>query len=406
MSRHTRRVRARYSFAVAATALILLAGCRQRLLSGAGVDPDRVRAIEQAIAQLRGRPFGASAHVDVLDRDAMAATVMRLRERDENLHILRIRSIVDRAFGDPWTTDPIGAMRRLPADNAFAVYSPSDDTLFLSRARLESAATIDLREFVHGGQTLAELVVTHELAHAWQHRHFPALFAVTDDIDEWETQHALIEGDAEVTTLALMEHAVDDHALDTYQRLRQRMAAAAGQQPESNRDWQLRYAYTPRYLSRIVRERGWAGLNAFLDDPPRATAAILEPLAQAQLDSSGDQQFLCPAGWQYAADTRIGAFQIPPLLRMSPKTTLEMAGWRGDRLQICVRGDDLQWRWHTRWDSEAAATSFVAAVRAHLQRQHPQVTFGEGDSVRVSPVSWIERRGRVVSVADGRVATP
>ncbi|HVN87301.1 MAG TPA: hypothetical protein VMW17_20905 [Candidatus Binatia bacterium] len=382
--------------------ILLLAACRVPA-PGIAVNADRVRAITQAIAELRQRDFATPPRVEVLDRDAMAAAVTRVRARDESLRILRVRSIVDRAFGDPWTTDPLGAVRKLPTDNSFGVYSPSDDTLFLSRARLETPVVPDLGEFLRDGQTLADVVIIHELAHAWQHRHFPALFAPSDDIDRWETQHALIEGDAEVTTVALLQHGVDERALDSYQQLRQRMATTAGQEPARNRDWQFRYACTPRYLAGIVRSGGWKTLNELLDRPPRATGALLEPDAWSAA-AADDPPFACPEGWDRAVDTRIGAFQIPPLLRMLPKTMLGAAGWRADRLQVCVRGEDVRWRWTTHWRSEATARDFAAAARAHLQRQHPAVHLSDGDAIHISPLSWLERRGRTVVVADGRAA--
>lgn len=360
-----------------------------------------MEAIQEAIATLRGRPFGSPPYVAILDGEAMADTVMRLRMEDDSLRILRIRAVVDRAFGDPWTLDPAGAMRRLPTNAAFGIYSPSDDTLFLSRARLQSSLAIDLRDFLRDGQALAELVITHELAHAWQHWHFSSLFAPTDDIDRWETQHALLEGDAEVTTLALTRHAVDAHAVDEYVRFRRRMATVAGQQPDTNRDWQLRYDLTTRHLCNVVRERSWKGLNAFLDDPPRATATLFEPNLVLQDDA--DDPLACATGWDLAVDTAIGAFQIPPLLKMS-KALLAAGGWRNDRLQICVRGEDFQWRWVTRWDSDDAATNFFDAARAHFQRQHPGATQAAANRIDLSPVQWLERRDRIVQMADSSVS--
>ncbi|MBI3387866.1 MAG: hypothetical protein HY027_09010 [Deltaproteobacteria bacterium] len=340
-----------------------LIGCGPRLITSGGVNADRVAAIEQAIATLRGRPFVPAANVAVLDSAAMGAVVTRLRLSDDSRRILGIWATIDHAFGDD-QTDALDSVRRLPTDTSFGVYSPADDTVFIARARLDTSLAIGLREFLSGGQALAEIVLTHELAHAWQRRHFAALFAPTTDVDEWTAHQAVIEGDAEVTTLALTQHAIDAGALEAYLAMRRRMAVAAGQHPDTNRDWQLRYDRATRALCDVARGRGWAALNALLANPPETTAAILDPEAATSTATDAiDEPLTCPVGWDRAVDTGVGAFHIPPLLQLKTGPLLAMDGWRSDRLQICVRAEssDFAWRWQSRWADDAAAERFHMA---------------------------------------------
>lgn len=390
-----------------------LTGCGPRLITSAGVDADRVAAIEQAIATLRGQPFVPAANVAVLDPAAMSAVVTHLRLSDDSLRILGIWAVIDRAFGDD-STDALDAVRRLPTDTSFGVYSPADDTLFIARARLDRSWAIGLRDFLTGGQIVAEVVLTHELAHAWQRRHFAALFAPTTDVDEWTAHQAVIEGDAEVTTLALTQHAIDAGALEAYLVMRRRMAVSAGQHPDTNRDWQLRYDRATRVLCAVARGRGWVALNAVLANPPTTTAAILDPVATDSTTTDAiDEPLTCPAGWDRAVDTGVGAFHIPPLLQIKTSPLLAMDGWRSDRLQICVRAEsnDFAWRWQSRWDNDAAAERFYMAGRRHLQRRYPSIDVATDvatdvarDSVRASPARWIARRGRSVMMVDSSVA--
>jgi hypothetical protein len=390
---------------------VMLAGCHARLITGTGVDSARVSEIQDAIARLRGMPFRPPARIEVLDGEAMRATELRLRESDDSLHILRIWSVIDRAFGDPWKHSPAQAARELPRGTSFGVYSPSDDVLFLSRPRLQSSSGPDLRGFVEDGQALAEIVITHELAHAWQHRHFPLLFAPTSDVDRWDTQHALLEGDAEVTTLALTQGSVSQESVRAYLRLRYRMAESAGQHPHENRDWQLRYDRATRYLSAVVRREGWKGLNALQTRPPSSTAAILQTDFGDQLRQAAvardEEGMTCPRGWRLAVDTAVGAFGAPSLLKLGSPPPLAIAGWRYDRLQICLRdgSEDFIMYWRTRWDSDAAATAFYEAALAHLQRRHPGAAPAMQDRFYVFPNAWLERRGRLVVMADSNLAT-
>ncbi len=373
------------------------AGCRQRL--GPEVDSARLLDIQHRIAALRGLPFAPAARVEVLDAAAMSATVTRLRESEDSLRILRVWSQIDAAFGDPWTKTPAQAARELPTNNSYGVYSPSDDTLFLSRDRLgplEEGLAIHRRELI-------EIVLTHELAHAWQHRHFPALFEPTGDVDCFATRHALLEGDAEVTTLALTEGGTDDAALERYLRFRHAMAVAAGQHPDSNRDWQLRYEKALRFLVGVVRRDGWKGLNALLLEPPTETAAVLAPETASCAAAVPVDSFACPAGWRLVADTAVGSFGMPPLLGIKP-APLAMSGWCGDRLQVCVRDGsaDTAWRWASRWRTSDDAARFAAAVRDHLRRRHPELA-GEGGSLRPAPACWVVQQGADVIAADTNV---
>jgi len=373
-----------------------LVGCGERLVAPS-IEPARVLEIERRIAALRGLPFDPPARVEVLDPTQMSATVTRLRESDDSLRILRVWSQIDGAFGDPWKVTPLEAARRLPTDNSYGVYSAADDTLFLSRGRLNP-----LPDFVGDRRQLVEIVVTHELTHAWQHRHFPELFEPTSDVDWFAARHALLEGDAEVTTLALIEGDTDDRALEKYLRFRREMADAAGQHPDRNRDWRLRYDEALRHLVGVVRRRGWDGLNGLLAHPPRATVAILER-AGAGCEGERDEPLPCPDGWRLAVATAVGAFNIPSLLQLRP-APLAMKGWCGDWLQICRRNDshDFAWRWQSIWRTEDEAESFAAEVRRRLGRQHERAS--EADPVSPSPASWIERRGRRVAAADSNVA--
>jgi len=378
------------------------AGCRQGLV-GPEIDSAQLLDIQRQIATLRGLPFEPPARVELLDAAAMSATVTRLRESEDSLRILRVWSQIDAVFGDPWTKTPAETVRALPTDNSYGVYSPSDDTLFLSRGRLKPSWG---ESFAGDRRRLIEIVVTHELAHAWQHRHFPALFQPTRDVDAFAARHALLEGDAELTTLALVEGGTDDAALERYLRFRHAMAEAAGQHPDSNRDWQLRYDQSLRFLVGVVRRDGWEGLNRLQLDPPTATAVILEPNVSlcTAAGVARDDSFECPAGWRRTVDTAVGTFNMPPLLRIKLAPP-DMSGWCGDRLQICVRDGsaDAAWRWTSRWRTRIDAARFAEAVRDHLRRQHPALA-GAGGSLRPAPAGWVVQQGVVVAAADSNAS--
>jgi hypothetical protein len=378
----------------ALAALLLLAACRTRFPEVV-IDEPRIADISAAIGRLRGLPAHAPAQVAVVDGEAMADVLRRLRSREESLQLLRTWAVIDGAFGDPWTDTIEAHIAKLPVDATFAVYSPDDDRVFVAGdlwARLQGLSAEETRD-------AERIALTHELVHAWQHRRFPQLYAPTTDVDEWTALWAQREGDAEVTTMALTRDRVDPETIDAYISFRWRMAVSGGQDP-ARRDWRLRYDAATRALSDVVQTHDWQALNELASHPPRSVAALLNAApAGIAIDPPRLAPLICPDGWKLSVATSVGSFHIPELLKWKGANRLEVDGWRGDRLEICTAGADFAWRWDTQWDSVETSAAFFAAARAHLQRQHPAASLPAGDVARISATRWLIRRDRTVIMA-------
>lgn len=153
------------------------------------------------------------------------------------------------------------------------------------------------------------------------------------------------------------------------------------------------YSDGPAYISDVLDEEGWSGVDERMEEPPTTTSEIIhrepvEPTTVSVPDHSTEAWERYSVGqngaevageasvfvmlWYQA--TEYDADTIDPGLLHQPDhpeatrnyVSESSDGWAGDTLYPYQRGDDDGYVWATEWDTEADAAEFEASYREIL----------------------------------------
>src|SRR5262249_46527310 len=229
----------------------------------------------------------------------------------------------------------------------------------------------------------AKGVLVHEMVHALQDQHFglSKLHAATYDDDAELALAALIEGDAQFTTIELLqkEQPFIARMLDT--RL----------EKSKNLQNAFLYGVGARYVQEMKKKGGWRAVNGrFLFFPPTSTAEILHPGERITPLNLGPGK-------------RLGEFGIIRLFHANEKTRPDCvsaaAGWRGDRV-IEDHGGDA---WLVAFATPEQASTFRKTLGELRTAEQPKVKRGtEGEAIvwklNKARRAIVQRGSRVVEV--------
>jgi hypothetical protein len=288
------------------------------------VDP-RVRA-ERLIAAaegLRGLRRRRPVAVRVLDRRGMAEVVARILRRDR-----------DPTLGAGWNA----------ALHALGVLRPGEDLAALLRrsltqgvAGLYDPATRRLYVVDAAGGAPASVIV-HEATHALQDQAFdlrrPVFGARPRDEDGATAAHAVIEGDATVVQERFLTSegllGALGEGLAALQQLHE--AGDVSLPPFLEREQTFPYLQGAAFVAAVRARGGEALVGRALRQPPRTTAAILDPARYLAGDPPAAHVAVpaVPRGARRILDTTFGA---EDLVALTGDGTLA-ARWRGGRIVV------------------------------------------------------------------------
>ena len=223
----------------------------------------------------------------------------------------------------------------------------------------------------------AKGVLVHEMVHALQDQHFglSKLHAATYDDDAELALAALIEGDAQFTTIEVLknEQPFISKMLDT--RL----------EKSKNLQNAFLYGVGARYVQELKKKGGWRAINSrFLFFAPTSTAEILHPGERITPLNLGPGK-------------RYGEFGIVRLFHGSDATRADCvsaaAGWRGDR----VIEDHGGTAWLVAFATAEQAATFRKTLVALRNAEGPKARgVSEGESI-----TWKTSKGRRAIVQRG-----
>ncbi|MFC4550753.1 MULTISPECIES: hypothetical protein [Halorussus] len=219
-----------------------------------------------------------------------------------------------------------------------------------------------------------EVVLAHELTHALQFQHgliSPTRSQLRGEFSRWTTDArlvatSLVEGDAMWVTRQYHDRYAtgNEYSVAEYNRTLSRAA------------WPHSVGGTPYYYGYRYYERTDAApdaRSAAIRDPPSASAGLLHPGAPTDAGSAAGVPDAPPtdiAGFErYHTDT-VGELVVRHALRMngrSFRTAAEAAdGWAADRMYYYRDGPRKATHWVTVWQNESEAAEFAAAWRGTL----------------------------------------
>ena len=362
--------------------------------------PGTVQRILAQVQTLRGLSPTVSVPVQFLDEPALRQILVRRFERDylptEREADQKLLVILGLLQPDQ---DLVRIDRDLLDDQVLGLYSSDDKTLYVRG----DAAQIGPAE-----ETTIAAAYTHALQdQVYDLGRITPLH--TDNNDRTVAIQALIEGDAVLvqslwtqtylSAVQQQELAPDPDSLD---RLQQAPAVV-------RTNALFPYVDGLGFVTRLYRQKGFAGVDAAFNNLPVSTAQVLHP--DTYIAGQQPVEVVLPdladklgAPWRRVDGNVLGELGIRNVLaqygdRQSAQQAA--AGWRGDRWQLVERDGQLALVLRTIWASDAQASRFFLTFGQGLKARFPDARAEEQSASRqalttATTATDLRRRGSEV----------
>jgi hypothetical protein len=306
------------------------------------------------VSEMRGFPATRPVPGVKLPREALVARVRDKALREYPPEALRREGLLLQLTGlAPASFDYLGELLKLLEAQLEGFYEPKNGTMYLAA---------DLR----GGE--AEATLAHELVHALQDQRWD--LRKRSDYrpgrgDESMALACLAEGDATSLMLDFLVQPdrsaldVSDQALRDLMRAGMNMGDKTASVPHV-----LQSTLVAPYIEGVAlvhamrRRGGWAAVDRVWDRPPTTTEQVLHPekwdANEPALPVVAPTARALGEGWKKDDEDTYGelGFALTFAEWMSEEDAREAAaGWGGDRAAVYVKGDELAYAVHARYDA-------------------------------------------------------
>ena len=231
----------------------------------------------------------------------------------------------------------------------------------------------------------ASAILAHELTHVLQGEYFEIPQPETSD--EKNAILALVEGDANLVAHQYVLERSGSSGSAVWERSIRPIDAL----------WYFPYLYGEQFVEYVYRRKGWSGVNAVYEDPPRSTAEILHPekylsgWRPVRVSTSSVN-----GSWKLLMKDTLGEFFIREMLRSHldfGEANRSAEGWLGDSIYLYKGGNEsylIKWRiaWETPEDAEEFYHSFTSLLSSV-------------GAAEAGPETWITPYERVVLKLSG-----
>ena len=342
--------------------------------------PERVAEVARAVEQVRGRRFERTVPASEIEgADLKRVLRAKLLEGFPASQDDTVNTLVAIGFIEP-TPNLVDLLVDFYASQVVAFYDPEPRRFFVVQggaASLPGGGDTEL-----GTDAGERMIFAHELTHALQDENMRLdrrMKDLKDNGDRSLALQCLLEGEATLVmvrvVLADLPGAQSAEIEDSLAPLLSAGALERSNIPKEMPDYfvdQLFFPYVEgtAYARRIVKEKGWAGMDRLWRNPPASSSEILHegaPFAPAEnlLDTAETRRG--PDGFHPLYADTIGEWGVRFLLRrgmeMGQADALA-AGWRGDRIAFFGSGKSGAYIWRIRFDSPGSAGRFETAWKS------------------------------------------
>ena len=332
--------------------------------------------LAQKASQLRGLPLGKPLRVQSLSPAQMRALVERQLKSEEDRTWTPAHDDLFRLLGVIGPRERIGAvLRPALAAQVAGLYDPRTKRLYVVRAE---------------GSPPPSSVIVHEATHALQDRRFDlskgAFAADARNDDARLAAQAVVEGDATEVQTRYLAGAGLMAALNEAMGSLGQLKDAPAMPPFVERELTFPYIDGMAFIQALRRDGGQAAVDRAFRQPPRTTAAILDPERYLDGDAPAVKVQLPPPA-PGAKRVLREAFGAEDLAALTGERDLA-GSWRGGEVAVDRSGDTATLHAALAVDEPAKVAE---ALRCALPRG-ARVS-SEGDLVRVESAAT----GRVQS---------
>lgn len=395
--------------------LLIPGGCTPYLVVTQGaVNRDKLREIKAGTAALRGLEFKAEVPIEVKNKAEMRRYFESELEREYGDEKLQNMALAYAKLGlFPKELDLKKSLLDFYGAQVAAFYDPRTKKLVLPES-LEAGVGVSIFQFLVRRDIVGEMVLAHELTHALQDQHFSLgdRLGPSRNDDETLAFRAVVEGDATLSGFAYLFGGFDKSSLaqvnsavqDSIGTGRSTLSQVP---PAIVEELLFQYYGGVSFVSRLLDQEGWLGVNRLYTSPPLSTEQVLHPEKYLVLPDPptridlGDLSGLFPAGWTEIENNVLGELMVQVLFKQflsEESANLTAYGWDGDRFVAFRRGDEVAFVWATVWDSTDDAAEFT-------QRYHEVLSRKYGDSEAAASHAAVEQRDRQVLIVEGLETT-
>ncbi len=376
--------------------------------------PARVSEVARQVEKVRGRRFERAVPASEID----AAELKKV-----------LRGKVAESFPAPpedtlRTLVALGLIEETPnllerlvdfyASQVIAFYDPEPRRFYVVRgaekalkeSSRESAKEEEEIEALGGVADMAgmseKLIFAHELTHALQDESLKLdrrMKDLKENGDKALALESLLEGEATLVMVRVVLAGVPGADESAEEMLGPLLTAGALERsgvPKDIPDYfveQLFFPYTEgtAFVRRIVKKKGWPGVDRLWKNPPLSSSEILHEgtaFVPAENLLPGNPERLSPSGLHFLYADTLGEWTVRFLLRRSldeQEADAAAAGWRGDRIAFFGSGRTIAYVLRARFDSAASAERFQSAwTKARRKGAAKEIVARQGSDVVVA----------------------
>lgn len=390
--------------------LVIQAGCAPyAAVSGGAFGGGRLAEIKSGVAVVRGLDFKSEVPVEVQSKEEIRRYFERSLEQEYGDEKLRNMALAYAKLGlFPEALDLKKSLLDFYTAQVAAFYDAEAKRLVLPEDL--AAGILPGAEEPPGLRTMmGDMVLAHELTHALQDQHFSLENRLRPSSEDDRTLafHAVAEGDATVAGFAYLFRGTDDKFLALINQTVQDSVRVARSTltdvPEAIVEELLfQYYGGVSFVSRLLRDKGWSGVNLLYGMPPLSTEQILHPEKFFDLPDPPtgvglkNLSALFGPDWREIENNVLGELMIQVLFRrflVEEEAKRIAEGWDGDRFVAFQRNGEAAFVWATVWDSSRDAEEFLRGYQKILEKK-----YGGSDPLAGA---YIEQREQKVIVVEG-----